>query len=221
MISEKDIKQISRISLWKGSDPLVWQPILEANGAQIREYGDGETMLSPVTRERAVCVLLRGKATVTTPDESRQTLLRFLSMGEPFGIANLFTSEPYVSVIRAHGSCRMLWLPEQAVRQLLEEDREFLDRYLSFLSNRISYLNRKIGYLTAGSAERRLALYLSSFEKDEIVFDLSLSALSELLDIGRASLYRALDRLTEDGLIRKDGRRITVLDREGMKQAYR
>ena len=82
------------------------------------------------------------------------------------------------------------------------------------------HLNRKIRYLTAGSAERRLALYLSSFESETVELDASISSLSELLDIGRASLYRAFDTLIADGYIQKDGRTIHILDPDAMIQDY-
>ena len=93
----------------------------------------------------------------------------------------------------------------------------FLYHYLDFLSGRIRFLNRKIGYLTAGSAERRLALYLASFQKQELVLKDSISSLSELLDIGRASLYRAFDALEEQGLIRREGRSILVPDLKALE----
>ena len=82
-------------------------------------------------------------------------------------------------------------------------------------------MNLKIGYLTAGSAERRLALYLYSLGKREFRLTDSISALSELLDIGRASLYRAFDRLREDGFLQKDGRNLCLLDPDAMLDAYK
>ena len=88
------------------------------------------------------------------------------------------------------------------------------------MSGRICYLNHKIRYLTAGSAERRLALYLASFEKDIIELDASLSSLSELLDIGRASLYRAFDTLIADGYIEKNGRTIRLIAPDAMIKDY-
>ena len=55
---------------------------------------------------------------------------------------------------------------------------------------------------------------------DEITLTVSLSDLSELLDVGRASLYRAFDRLTADGFLQKDGRTVRLIDREAMLRAY-
>jgi DNA-binding IclR family transcriptional regulator len=65
-----------------------------------------------------------------------------------------------------------------------------------------------------------LALYLNSLGTSTVKLDVSISALSELLDVGRASLYRAFDKLTEDGFLRKDGRSFTLLDPNGMLKAY-
>ena len=108
----------------------------------------------------------------------------------------------------------------EELEELLETDKKFLYNYLGFLSGRICYLNQKIRYLTAGSAERKLALYLSSFGEETVELDASLSSLSELLDIGRASLYRAFDTLIADGYIQKDGRTIHLLDVDAMIQNY-
>ena len=69
-------------------------------------------------------------------------------------------------------------------------------------------------------AERKLALYLSSLGGGSVRLPLSICALSELLDIGRASLYRAFDRLEADGYITRQGRTVTVNDPKTLLNAY-
>ena len=44
--------------------------------------------------------------------------------------------------------------------------------------------------------------------------------LANTLDVGRASLYRAFDKLESEGLIIKDGKTITVLDKNTLRQRY-
>ena len=218
--SEKDLNQIFLHPFFRNVDRQNAVRLLNSHECTVSVFREHDLILSPSSDEKKVGMLLEGEACVTTTDPSKNALLRFLRSGDLFGIANLFTNEPFVSVIRAEKKCRVFFLTEGAIRDLLETDRAFLYRYLEFLSGRICYLNRKIGYLTAGCAERRLALYLASFERNEIRLDASISSLSELLDIGRASLYRAFDRLAEDGHIRKDGRRIVILNLEAMLKAY-
>lgn len=220
MILEKNVRKLCEHPLFSGCDFEKLSSILNECGSTVTQVSVGKEILSPQRPDRFVGMLLFGKATVTTPDRSKNVLLKQISSGELFGIANLFTAQPYVSVIRAVGPCKVLYIPECAIRKLLENDKEFMYRYLSFLSGKICFLNKKIGYLTAGSAERRLALYLLSLGQNPITLPLSISSLSEVLDVGRASLYRAFEKLEEDGYLQKEGRIFHLFDHERMLNAY-
>ncbi len=218
--SKSDAQKIWSHDLFSGIDRTSALEIFREYGCRVEDFKEGDPILSPESPTRFVGLILDGRATVKTKDVSKNTLLRYLQSGDVFGVSNLFSEAPFVSRITADKKCRVFLLPKEAIRALLDADGVFLDRYLAFLCSRVCYLNKKIGYLTAGSAERRLALYLASFDSDRILLDASLSALSELLDLGRASLYRAFDRLSLDGYIQKDGRSITVLSKEAMLKAY-
>jgi CRP-like cAMP-binding protein len=219
-LTEKERNKILDHPFFSGLDREETSRIIFSHGCRLCDYANGETILSPVSTEKSAGLILSGSATVTTTDTSKHALLRFLQAGDLFGVSNLFTDEPFATRIVADKHCRVFFLPREAILSLLSASPAFLSRYLEFLCNRVCFLNRKIGYLTAGSAERRLALYLSSYGSGEILLEESLSSLSDLLDVGRASLYRAFDRMTEDGFIKKEGRKITVLNSEAMLKAY-
>ena len=92
------------------------------------------------------------------------------------------------------------------------------ENYLKLLSDKIVYLNRKIAVLTAGSAEKKLASYIyEHMIGSEFIPDTSISELANVLQMGRASLYRALDVLTDKNIIHKQGKRITILDENKLK----
>ena len=219
-LTKKEINIFLRSPIFSGVDFAHVAQIFERLGCKAVDFEDGDIILSQKENSHKAGLFLAGQAVVTTADDSKNALLRFLEIGDFFGIANLFTNENYVSTIRAKKKCKVFFFTEEAIRELLETDRIFLYNYLRFLSGRICYLNHKIRYLTAGSAERRLALYLASFEKDIIELDASLSSLSELLDIGRASLYRAFDTLIADGYIEKNGRTIRLIAPDAMMKDY-
>ena len=156
-------------------------------------------------------ILLEGQAEIQSADSGRSVVLRTLRAPGIFGAASLFCNDPLpLSHIEARTACRVLYLPLAAVRLLLAEDDGFREAYLAFLAGRVCFLNRKIQCFTAGSAERRLALWLLSEESTTFTLPTSLSTLADMLDIGRASLYRALDKLESEGLILRNGREITV-----------
>ena len=221
MINNKSVLTLCKHPIFSDCDIEALNRILRNHSAEEITFEADEVIFSPQKEMNAIGLLLSGKAIVKTPDPTKNVLLRYLNAGDLFGIANLFTGQPYVSQIRAVSACRVLLIPASAIKALLEHDHHFMYRYISFLSGRICYLNQKIGYLTAGGAERRLAQYLCSLGENPVTLPISVSALSEVLDIGRASLYRAFDRLTEDGFVQKEGKVIHLHNADEMLCFYK
>ena len=203
----------------EASDESLSRYLTESSAERCR-FGAGEIAYSSESETLLVGMLLSGVARVQT---SEQALLKNLSVGELFGIANLYAEdEPFPTTILTSAPSEFLFLRGDAVRSLIENDPAVLRSYLTFQSKKIVYLNRKIQTFTAGSAEKKLALFLLDHEADGIFQPpTSMSGLSELLGIGRASLYRAFDKLTEDGYLIKDGRDLILTDVEAMLKAYR
>ena len=178
----------------------------------------GET--ANANEARALGVLLEGRLEIQSSDNGRCVILRELCAPDLFGAAALFCEDDMpLSHVKAKSRCTLLYIGLEAVRALLAEDEGFREGYLAFLAGRVRFLNRKIRCFTAGSAERRLALWLAA-EKEAVPIPTSMSARADMLDIGRASLYRALDKLEGEGLIRRDGRAITVLSQEAILNKY-
>ncbi len=220
MKKENQLDLIFGNPLFHNVNQNTLKTVFREQGCQAVLFADGDIIHAPSSTQKKAGIVLSGKASVSTPHPTKGTLLRFLNVGELFGVANFYSNNAYASIIRACGECSVFFFPEQAISVLLETDRTFMYNYLGFLSGRISYLNQKIGYLTAGSAERKLVWYLHSLGSDTVYLKDSISSLSELLDVGRASLYRAFDRLIADGFIVKNGRCIQILNSENMLQAY-
>ena len=179
---------------------------------EVRTFAAGESLSGGA---KCLGVLISGAAAVLSTDRGRTVLLRTLAVGDVFGAAALFCPEDLpLSRIEASSPCSVLFFPFSAIDSLLAADPACRGAYLRFLSGRIRFLNRKICCFTAGSAQRRLSLWLAAEEHDTVTLPGSLSSLAELLDIGRASLYRALDHLTNSGAITRNGRQITIISRE-------
>ena len=93
--------------------------------------------------------------------------------------------------------------------------------FLAFQSNKIVYLNKKINAFTAGGAERRLSLFLLDNAVDGVYSaDVSMSALAEMLDIGRASLYRAFDALESAGCIERRDKKTIIINQALISEKY-
>ena len=185
----------------------------------VQVFSSGEEI--PWTRdgERLLTLILEGQGIVTPRGDDRFVMLKTALPSDVFGVSILFSGEPPVSTVRAKGQLVALCLPASAIRNLLDRNADFRMRYITFLSGRICFLNQKIAAFTAGSVERRLARYLASIAKEDggaLHLPIPMTALAAQLDVSRASLYRALDRLVEEGLIERDGRALRISDKTAL-----
>lgn len=181
-------------------------------------FAAGETIYSPECKQRQIGIILDGRAAVEPINSNEKVMLKMLSEREMFGVANLYAGDvPFISIIVAKSACRVLFIDAEAFRSLLESDARAMHAYLEFMSKKIIFLNKKISTLTAGSTEKKLALFLAENQHDgKFSQRISMMAIAETLSVGRASLYRALDSLESRGLIRRDGKEILIPDKNAL-----
>lgn len=171
-----------------------------------------------VNREaHGIFCIISGCAAVYSRDEERPVLLRYLCPGDLFGIASVYSEDSAFSLVEARTDTELLEVSRRAVSELLDTDPSFREAFVTFLSDRVRFLNHRIACVSAGSAERKLGLYLCSVSStDQFELPISMSDLANLLDLGRASLYRAFDKLISLGYIRRDGTYIELTDRRAL-----
>lgn len=193
------------------------ETLSDSGALQHREFADGEVVYDNAHAMPALGFLVRGGAEVVRAREGCEVYLRSMQSGDVFGAAQLFAeSEPYVTVVRAKGKTRVLFLPQDAAEQLMLADPHAALGYIAFLSQKIRFLNRKIATFTAGSATEKLAGYILQYAGADGRFTppMSYSRMAEALGLGRASLYRAIDELCALGAIRKEQKDLIITDGE-------
>lgn len=223
MKKEAIVTQLESISLFHGISSDVLLALLNLPGTEIKTYKEGDIIYSPETTVKCLGVFLSGVAAVHSVDSTNGVLLRDFAKNDVFGLATLFGSRSrFVSIISARRACKVLFFTAEDIHALVNSNPTFMMNYIRCLSDKICYLNTKISCFTAGSPERKLAYFLCS-QSPENSFSLSINAnsLSDMLNIGRASLYRVFDKFTADGFIKKEGKTITLIDRNAMIDFYK
>lgn len=207
--------------LWKDLDDTSMQRLLD--GMQHCHVSSGTAI---DTANGALCVLWSGKIKVYAKSAlgERAALLRTMEAGAVFGVNQVFRSSVLpMSRLVACRPCDILCIPITLWETILSENPLTMQRYVRFLTERIEFLNQKICYLTAGTSERKLAVYLLSvLPKDGSFAALSLPAasLADLLDISRASLYRAINKLTDDGFLIHNDREYALRNHDKLIDFY-
>lgn len=169
-----------------------------------------------------LCLILSGSVLVSGAGKSAPVELNRLCAGACFGVASLFGSRCGITAVTACEKSVLLLFSQKTVEELMQADFTFARNYICFLTDRIGFLNRKIAAFTAGSAEQKLAKYLLSqpAENGEIKLPVSMVRLSALLDLSRASLYRAFAFLEESGQLVKEGKTVRLTSAEEFQKIY-
>lgn len=210
---------LSSLPLFATTAPEAIAHWLARHAPPICSLQSGERADRPGVRELGI--LLEGDAEIQSLDSERSVILRKISAPTVFGAATLFcTDDKPLSRILVKDAAKVLYLSAHAVNDLFDSDVSFREAYLTFLSDRVGFLNKKIRCFTAGSAVRRLALWLVSEESDRITLNASIATLGDMLSISRASLYRAFDQLEQEGLIRRNGREILLPSPNAILERY-
>ena len=185
---------------------------------EIGTYKCGES----IECDNQVVVILSGNAAVKKRVGEKFIIMRMMETGGISGVASLFSDdEESVSFLEAAKKTEVLFINKSEIRSLIKCNGDFAEGYIRFLTSRIRFLNLRIKSYTSGSTEAKLAFHLLMLDEDEdgnIEIGVSLIKLAEILDIGRASLYRAFDSLCEKGVISKQGHKITILDKKTLSE---
>ncbi len=223
MKKESTLTLVSQNPIFNGIPTEEILTLLCSDSTTLTAFKGGDWIYSPDTEGKYLGIMISGTAEAHSVDSTNGVLLRNFEKGELFGVATLFAARHrFVSIITAKGPCKVLFLKDDDVLALIQKNQTFAMNYIHCLSERICFLNTRISCFTAGSPERKLAYFLCT-QSPENSFSLTISAnaLSDMLDIGRASLYRVFDKFEQDGFIKKDGKTITLINRSAMIDFYK
>lgn len=158
-----------------------------------------------VTLDRQLCFLAKGRVRVSVKS-NRKAVMRRLEVGQLFGCAALFGGEAVTDLV-AESETELVCVDDTVMTAIFLSSPQTALRYIRFLSEKIRYLNTRIHDFSAGRAEKCLLAYLTERSSDGRV-TCPVQTIARELNLGRTTVYRALDSLTAAGMISKQGRTI-------------
>ncbi len=198
-MTEKELSALSKCFLFAGANPP--ESLLEL---EVSSFKKGETVCDETRECNALGIVLDGQL-IAFPCGENKTVLSQFSAGDCFGVASMFGGNRYVSRIVSAKDSKVMFLSEEKIKELIAASSEFAVNYISFLSSRIRLLNQKISLFTSSDSTARVYSYILSNSGDDGRFDGgNMSMLAKSLCIGRTTLYRELNRLCEQNLVKKE-----------------
>lgn len=210
-MTKRTLSVLTGCPLFAGMDSAEILQVLKKASAYTEEFAAKESILLRKDGKNRIAILLSGQARVISSGEGR-VLLNRLGEGSLFGVSYLFGRKGADTEISTDKKCSVLFLDEARTEALWENPR-LRKNLILFLTDRILFLNRKIAFLSEGGAHGKLYRFLLDRADENGIVSLpcSYSELSKMLSIGRASLYRALEKMEADGVLKKEGKTIRLV----------
>ncbi len=207
--------------LFRGFDDCTFKAALAYFDGEVSEFERGEIIYSPDSYQRKIGFVLSGECEVCRlKHDGGRVTLNTLARGGSFGIAAVFSEEDFPTIVYAKKRATVAFITREELLRLIDAFPSVSLNIIKFQNDRIAFLNKKIETFSAGSVEERLAFYLLGEHKRRGTegFPLNRKRTSEILGVGRASLYRALNALVEAKIITFDSKNIFIVDLIGLER---
>ncbi len=186
-------------------------------------FRKGETIFSEGEDGNGFYVVISGRVKIfKLSPEGKEQILHFFGPGEPFGEVPVFAGQHFPANAEAMEESRIFFFPRKSFVDLIKRNPSLALNMLAVLSKRLRRFAALIDDLSLKEVPGRLAaylLYLSDQKKGAKDLDLTITKaqLASLLGTIPETLSRILGKLSSQGLIETDGRRIRILDSEALQ----
>ena len=189
---------------------------------QHRSYPRHSFMLRAGERPDALYIILAGRAKVVMDDgEGREVTLTIIGPSEFFGEMSLIDDKPRSASVEALDSCEILYISKAAFLSCLKDNFEVAMLMLRSVVGRLREADRKIASLALMDVHGRVARLLMELARevnDVWVVDTGSEEMARMVGASREMVSRVLKEMRDSGLIRRDKRKIIVLDRASMDE---
>ncbi len=210
-----DISALKSSCLFSDAGEELVAELLSSGCYEIAVFPKGEKIFSPESTDIRLALVLKGSLEVSKNTGKGSLFMNRLGTGAISGMSCLFgDGRAFPATVTAGENVRLLFISKEQLMSLFSRYPDILQKYLTLLSRKICFLNEKIESISAPDAAEALRRYLTDMseklQQDTFLLPVSSQKLASALGMGRTSLYRAFEQLTEEGFLTKDGKTVTI-----------
>lgn len=219
MVNTKDI--IAGSLLFTGLPSEQLDKVAEI--AVEKTYSRGESIFFEGDEGVGFYMVMAGQVKIfKTSIEGKEQILHVFGPGEPFGEVPVFHGQPFPANALALTKTRLLFFPRRQFVELVTGNPSMALNMLAMLSMRLRRFAAQIESLSLKEVPGRLAdhlLYLAEEQGSDtkVTLDIPKGQLASLLGTIPETLSRIFAKMSEEGLIRVEGRTIYLDDVEGLR----
>ncbi len=188
-----------------------------------KEYEEGQFVVRDNDIMDSLCLLSKGSVKLTKySPNGKEQIEHIYSPGEMMGLCTLFTENLFPANAIALEKSRVYLLSKKKLEAIAYKEQSLLLSLVFALSARLAESMGMVESLALQKVPQRLASFLTyslslTEDSDTIELPFSHQELSKMLGATPETLCRAFHDLKKNRVISMEGRSITIIDRESLK----
>ena len=189
-------------------------------------YQKGEFLFKEGSRPHSVYCINKGKLKVfQTGKDGKEQLLYVATEGDLLGYRSLISDDLHYESAQTLEECNVCVIPKSDFLTLLNESDRFKDNMLKEACKKMGYLSSNITVMAQKSVRERSALVLlmlcdtydtAPYKNGPIEINLTREDLANMVGTATETLIRQLHDFKEEKLVETKGRKINVINKEGL-----
>ncbi len=219
MIEKLDL---SKCPICSAISPNNLKELFQNMQYKTESYSKGATIARQGDQLKHLCILIKGTVKTEMITESGGLLtIEVVKAPRPLASAFLFAhSNTFPVDVTAVEDATIIMIPKEEVIKLFQKDAIFLQRYITYNSNITQFLSHKLQILTIKTIKGKLAHYLLEQLSlchlidpsiNAFIMDKNQTELAKYFGVSRPALARTLASIQQEGAIRAERNKITVL----------
>ena len=188
-----------------------------------KHYNKGQTIFTEGDETTGLFVVVDGRIKIyKVSSEGKEQILHIFETGQSFGEVTVFTGQQLPANAQTLAKSRLLIFPRSAFVGLVKANPSLALNLLAIMSKKLRQFAVQIENLSLKEIPARLASYLIYLAEEQVCGDavtlnVSKGQLASLLGTIPETLSRIFAKLSGQNLIRVEGPKITLLDRQGIE----
>ena len=218
---ENILNIISAIPLFNGLPDDQLNAIREI--AIEKQFNKGQTIFSEGDETKGFFVVVAGRVKIyKVSSEGKEQILHIFETGQPFGEVTVFSGQQLPANAQALAKTSLLFFSRRAFIDLITANPSLALNLLGIMSKKLRQFAAQIENLSLKEIPARLASYLIYLSEEQdtenaVTLNVSKGQLASLLGTIPETLSRIFAKLSGQNLIRVEGPKITLLDRQGVE----
>lgn len=187
---------------------------------QKKSFRKNQIITTYIQKRNQVCLLINGEADLVRYDlNGDKSIIEHFTKHDIFGETFYVVTTNNELSVEAKKNCEVLFFSYDNIYQKCRNNCKFhqvlSSNFSELILKKVTHLNTRVEILTKRTIREKLLGYFSILSSRNLskTFSLpfSLTDLADFLSVDRSAMMRELKSLKDDGFIKKNGNKITLL----------